>query len=292
MDKCWFVLRQTFYIPPEYAFPTKAGGKTIRGNLRLGDVVPSPKNIYPILTQGELPLFSREMDITSSQSKLDWASKAGIENSGMIGGGAPIAAAAGVTVDAKLSAVFKSTMNNWANFETVDTEVVQPSSSYIDQVLAQPEVKDRIDQQIWLPFFNKWTVYIVTGLMIGRTGGTVGSSESNSQGIEGGLDVDLLGASAMKLQGSHKDSTENNTSAEIQGDRVWAVRFAKIHKGWLQRKWIHTEATIGSALDGGNEEEEEDVQEVLDHEGWHGIKLVKLSATETTGELVFAMGNF
>lgn len=95
----------------------------------------------------------------------------------------------------------------------------------------------------------------------------------------------------MKLRGSRNDSTESNRSAEIQSDRVWAVRFAKIHKGLLRRRWMQTEETIGAALDGDDVEDEE-VQEVLRHEGFQDVELVRLPVTETGDDLVVVIGDF
>lgn len=76
----------------------------------------------------------------------------------------------------------------------------------------------------------------------------------------------LAGAANFSIGDAHKNSTENHKSAQIQGDRIWAVRFAKIHKGLLRRKWMQTEETVGAALD-GDEEGEENIRKVLEHEG-------------------------
>ncbi|KAI1739863.1 hypothetical protein F4680DRAFT_420329 [Xylaria scruposa] len=146
MNKCWFVLQQSFYTPPEYASPSKARGKTASGDLRLGDVVPSPANIYPILTQGTLPLFSPDMRISSTQlCEFSWDNTSERGSGGTIGGGVPIAAAAGAVVNAELTTEFRKTVTNWANFSKVDIEVVQPSRSYIEEVLALPDVKDYVE---------------------------------------------------------------------------------------------------------------------------------------------------
>lgn len=105
-----------------------------------------------------------------------------------MGAGAPIAAAAGVTLSAEFSAEFKKTVKSWARFMAMDTEVVQPSRDYIDRVLAQDDVKTHIDDSK-IPLLDRWTVFVVTGLMIARAGGTFGSSESNSQKFDGGPDM-------------------------------------------------------------------------------------------------------
>lgn len=189
MNNCWFVLRQSSYTPPKYEKPSRAGGVTVEGDLRLGDVVPGPKNIYPVLTQGKLPRFPIEMRISSTQDcEFDWAIESEREDGGIIAGGAPVAAAIGATLNTEFSAEFKRTMKRWAKFKTLDTEKVQPSRAYIDRVLALPDVKDYIEQHK-LPVLNQWTVYIVTGLMIARAGGTIGSSDSSSSAVGGGLAV-------------------------------------------------------------------------------------------------------
>ncbi|KAI1131557.1 hypothetical protein F5Y10DRAFT_233541 [Nemania abortiva] len=292
MNKCWFILQQPFYSPPEYESPTRARGKTVRGDLRLGDVVPSPTNIYPILTQGTLPLFGVDMRISSTQlCEFAWDAAGERGSGGAVGGGAPIAAAIGATVNAELSVEFKKTMRSWANFERVDVEVVQPSRAYIDEVLAMPDVKSHIDNPP-LRSLNRWTVFVVTGLMIARAGGTAGSSQTSSQGFSGGPDTDVPGILNTKLYGSYKHSTESSTSANIGGDRVWAVRFAKVHKGLLRRRWMQTEEIAGAALDGGHEEEEQ-VREVLNHEGLKNAEVIDVMATEGEGnEWVFVTGDF
>lgn len=127
------------------------------------------------------------MRITSTQDcEFDWAIEGEREDSGIIAGGAPVAAAIGATLNAEFSAEFKGTMKRWAKFKTLDTEKVQPSRAYIDRVLALPGVKEYIDQHK-IPVLNQWTVYVVTGLMIARAGGTIGSSESRSGAVGGGL---------------------------------------------------------------------------------------------------------
>ncbi|KAK0753523.1 hypothetical protein B0T18DRAFT_313263 [Schizothecium vesticola] len=284
MNKCWFVLEQSFYTPPVYTTPSRAGGQTVNGNLRLGDVVPSPKNIYPVLTQGTLPRFGREMRITPTQlGEFKWDQTREREDSANAGAGAPIAVAAGITLSAEISAEFQRTMKTWANFKTLDIEVVQPSTTYIDEVIAQSNVQNYIEQHKTPPL-DRWTIYVVIGLMIARAGGSIGSSGTKSHTFQGGTDLDIPGVANFKVGDTHKNITETHKSAQIQGDRVWAVRFAKVHKGLLRRKWMQTEEIAGAALD-GDDEGEEQVQKVLEHEGLEKAKVTEcptaLGATET-----------
>ncbi len=70
---------------------------------------------------------------------------------------------------------------------------------------------------------------------------------------------------------------------------MWAVRFSKIHKGLLRRRWIQTEETAGAALDGGDEDEEK-VREVLDNEGLKAVEAVDIAINGD--KVVFVTGDF
>ncbi|KAF4428916.1 hypothetical protein F53441_14029 [Fusarium austroafricanum] len=287
MNKCWFVLEQSFFTPPQYATLSKAGGKA-EGDLRLGDVVPSPKDLYPILTKGPLPLFGPDMRISSSQfCDFSWDTTKEREGDATVGGGAPIATAVGATVNAEVKAEFKRTMKNWVNYETMDIEIVQPSTAYIKAVLNKEDVKNHIDQKK-IPLLDRWTVYVVTGLMIGRAQGTVGNSTSSSTGFGGGPEVDVPGVASAKLNASIKNSNETSKSVQVQGDRIWAVRFAKVHKGLLRPRWMQTEETVGAALDGKGQGDEL-VEEVLQHEEITDFEIAQLS-TDRHGQMFFVTG--
>lgn len=182
------MLKQTYFSPPSYEKLSKAGGKA-EGPLRLGDVVPSPKDLYPILTQGPLPVFSPAMRISTTKlCEFSWKTSTTKDNEALIEAGAPIATEVDSVVKTKLKSAFMSTMENWAEFKTMEHEIVQPSKLYIDGVLAIEDVNDCINQQKW-PLLNQWTVYVVTGLMIARAGGKIGSSTSGSAGLSGNLNV-------------------------------------------------------------------------------------------------------
>ncbi|KAK1243898.1 hypothetical protein MKX08_002036 [Trichoderma sp. CBMAI-0020] len=231
------------------------------------------------------------MRITSTQDcEFDWAIERERENGGIIAVGAPVAVAIGGTLNAEFSAEFKGTMKRWAKFKTLDTEKVQPSRAYIDRVLALPDVREYIEHHK-LPVLNQWTVYVVTGLMIARAGGIIGRSESSSGVIGGGFAVDTPKISNARLHSTHQQSTITNISDEIQGDRIWAVRFAKVHKGIFCRRWMQTEETIGATL-GKDDEEEEVVGQVLDHEGIKDVGIVELEMAGAGNKLAFVMGDF
>lgn len=98
---------------------------------------------------------------------------------------------------------------------------------------------------------------------------------------------DISSIATTNLDASRANKTETSNSAEIQGDRIWAVRFAKVHKGLLRSRWIQTEVTVGAALD-GSEEEKEKVGDVLKNEGISDFGIVE---TTTEGQnFVFVTG--
>lgn len=95
---------------------------------------------------------------------------------------------------------------------------------------------------------------------------------------------DVPGVANLKVDAGFNSSSEITKSMQVVGDRVWAVRFAKVHKGLLRPRWMQTEETIGAALDGAWAEEEE-VSKVLEREA---IAEFRISKTHTNlGEFIF-----
>ncbi|KAH6887069.1 hypothetical protein B0T10DRAFT_443307 [Thelonectria olida] len=287
MNKCWFVLEQSIFSPPEYTRPRRARGEA-NGPLRLGDIVPSPTDLYPIITQNApLPTFPADMRIWDAPfGDFQWEASSGSGIDVSAGGGAPIATAAGITVDAGVRATFQKTMKSWANFEKMDIEFMQPSTSYIDQVLATDAVQAWINQYKE-PITNKWSVFVVTGLMIAR-GGSVGHSDSKSRTLGTNAQTDISGVANAHFDISRSRDHENSLSLSLTTDRIWAIRFAKIHKGFLSSRWKQSEATVGATLD-GEEEVEEKVEDVLVDEGLNQFETV--TAGNEKEQVMFVIRN-
>lgn len=93
-----------------------------------------------------------------------------------------------------------------------------------------------------------------------------------------------------RIHGTHQHGTNINISDEIQGDRIWAVRFAKVHKGVLCRRWMQTEETVGATL-GKSEEEEEDVSQVLGYEAIKYAEIIDLKMAGASSKLIFVLGD-
>lgn len=65
---------------------------------------------------------------------------------------------------------------------------MQPSRAYIDQLIQLPGVRDFNEHQQFLGL-NRWTFYVVAGLMIARAGGTLGNSRASSRTFSAGPSV-------------------------------------------------------------------------------------------------------
>ncbi|KAI3571002.1 hypothetical protein IWW34DRAFT_773241 [Fusarium oxysporum f. sp. albedinis] len=140
MNKGWLVLEQSFFTPPEYASQNKAGGKS-NGDPRLGDVVPIPKGLYPILTRSPLPVSTPDMRISSSQfCEFSWDMTKSHEGDVTVGSGTPIANAVGATINAEIKAEFRRNKT---------------------------------------PLLDRWAVHVIIGLIIARVSGTVGNCTSS-----------------------------------------------------------------------------------------------------------------
>ncbi|KAK7943832.1 uncharacterized protein PG986_012945 [Apiospora aurea] len=254
------------------------------GALRLGDIVPTPNTIYPILTQPHDQLrFPVGMRIRIvSYGNFQWESSSGNSLAGAAGGGAPIAAAAGVTIDAKVGAEFQNTVANWANFEHMDVESMQPSTGYIEDVLATELLQQWINHH-QNPITRSWTVYMMIGLMIARGTGSVGHSDARSRGFSSNGASDLPGVANANIDASYSREHGNSMSVDLSTDRVWAIRLVKIHKGALRSRWQQSEVTVGAALDG--DVEEENIEEVLVSEGLTDV--IKIVVVGREPEKVF-----
>lgn len=165
MDKCWFVLRQSHFLAPQYTQPEMARGEAT-GSLLLGHLVPSLKQLDQVInSEGQIP-FQRDMRIeqttltdfhwgTAADSGLQTGAKASI----------PIAAAAGLTIQAGIGAQFEKTVEDSWQFDQLDTQIIRPTRNYIKQCLKLPQVVEHIERVKTLGFCK---LFMISGLMIAR----------------------------------------------------------------------------------------------------------------------------
>jgi hypothetical protein len=167
MDKCWFVLRQAHYPAPAYVHPGMARGEAV-GPILLGHIIPSLKELdQTVNSDGPLP-FPRDMRIwPTTMCEFRWlkTTQNGIET--YVKAGAPILAPAGVTIKGDVGLAFQRTVGDFWDFDRLDTQIVQPTRTYIDQCLKSDPVSSFVDKH---KFLNSWSLCMISGLMIARGG--------------------------------------------------------------------------------------------------------------------------
>lgn len=185
MDKVWFKLRQTDYPPPTF---DSMGTATETGPICLGHFVSDLSRIDFPINRGEIEPFPRSMPVYSTTAHLfKWEDSQGSEHGGALGGGAPVLGAAGVPVTAKadIKAVFKATVSSFEAYERLDTYLVQVNRSYIADCLENEKMaQHKKDNAI----FGKWSMFMITGLKVARSGS---SSKSSTRKTKSGVGFEL-----------------------------------------------------------------------------------------------------
>ncbi|EFQ30410.1 hypothetical protein CGRA01v4_09953 [Colletotrichum graminicola] len=103
------------------------GTGTETGPLDLGHFVPDLRRLDFPINRGEIEPFLRSMPMFPTASiSFRWGDTQASEYGGVLGGGAPVLAAAGepVTAKADVSAIFRSSVFNYEAYERLDTYVV------------------------------------------------------------------------------------------------------------------------------------------------------------------------
>ncbi|EHK24364.1 uncharacterized protein TRIVIDRAFT_30927 [Trichoderma virens Gv29-8] len=216
MDKCWFVLRQTHYPAPKYTDRNMAYGEA-KGPLRLGHLIPGPKAVDEVINSDAITPFPSNMHIFSTTTVNFWLSnKTEKETEAAAQGEIPIAAAAGVTVKVEAGVVFRKMMGDTWAIDRLETQIVQPTLTYLDACRKSAQVAAWIDKN---KTFGSWKVYMISGLMIAR-GAKSERTKTSTSGAHGGAGgVGFTANIAIETSGQHAD------------DFVWAIRLTEVSKG-------------------------------------------------------------
>lgn len=285
MEKVWFKLRQTEYPPPT---DDSMGTGKETGPICLGHFIPDLNRIDFVLNRHQIEEFPDNMPVYSTTAiNFKWKSFKEYEIGGQIGGSLPIIAAAGVTVGASLQLLFKNRITNYEEYDRLDKYIVQINKSYVsDCVTSIPGLVEYTKK-------HKWTMFVITGLMIAR--GVTKSVASESRGIEAGggpkvyvqttvdlefselnltsLCREIPGVASATATATMKRSSEQEMESSGASDFVFAVRLARVRQNILQADWSLDPFTRKATFtaEGGKI----DVCKVLSLEGMTGISLVE-----------------
>lgn len=222
MDKCWFVLRQSHYPPPEYSEAKDSS----RGAICLGHIIPDLRHLDQIINVDGPEPYPPNMPVHPTKKwSLDWESDRDRHVTLSAKGGAP---AGPVQAQAAAAIAFKRFAGNHWNFESLDTSIIQPTLAYIEDSVESEPVRSFLDGKKSLGF-GSWTLFMITGLVIARGAAhkqhDATEASAHSQGGAkgpGGIEA------AAEASVSSKD--EEVRSYQRASDFVWAVRLTKVSK--------------------------------------------------------------
>lgn len=179
--KCWFVLRQTHYPPPELP---EFGVGVAKGPICLGHVIPDLAHLDNVINTKGPNEFPADMQIYPSTAwDLTWESSAadGVGLDGTVG--APVAAAAGVELSLSAGVAFQKSIRNSDQFEKLETFIVQPTAEYVEDTVDDPQVARYIEKHTVLGFSK--SLFLITGIIIAR-GAKTSVEETKKRDVHGG----------------------------------------------------------------------------------------------------------
>ncbi|KAK3682965.1 hypothetical protein B0T22DRAFT_502111 [Podospora appendiculata] len=241
-SKCWFVLRHTHYPPP--VFPSDGGVGRSTGPLCLGHLIPDLKHLDTVINREGPLAFPPDMPAYLTQMRdfsCHLATNRGVNTSAEVG--IPIALAAGVTVKGSANSAFQRSVSNFSTFKSADIFIIQVTPSYIEDSLDTEEVRKYVKKHSKL---GTWSLFMITGIIIARGGAKISTSDNSTRGIGGGPGAELPGIAEVGLGLDFSTQKELFVASEQASDFVWAIRVAKISKGFLDREWSHETFSQGA----------------------------------------------
>lgn len=214
MDKCWFVLKQQHYPPPEIPSILSSGPSANadletnpnlqadsaqlenqkrvadltrpaqHGAICLGHIIKDLAHLDQVMNFNGPTDYPINMPIYSTAKwDLTWDQKTETSQGGGVETTAPVTStAAAVELDAKLA--FQKSVSNFWEFEALDTVIIQPTSPYIEDSLENDYVQEDIARQT--RFMPRWTLYMISGLMIAR-GSKARLDRNDTKVAQGGI---------------------------------------------------------------------------------------------------------
>ncbi|KAM0240020.1 hypothetical protein ACHAPO_003000 [Fusarium lateritium] len=266
MEKVWFKLRQTDHYPPPEDTILLGDGDDLEATICLGHYVSDLKNLDFPMNRGSVLPFPRRMTVhRNSVQKFSWDENTHNAPGIHLGAGAPVLAAAGITVRANLQTAFMRTVENHESYEQLDTYTVQPTEAYIEDCLGQDELKAYVKGK---PY---WSMFMITGIKVARTG-TRQMREDKSIVVDIGPDLSVPALASLTATTNINRASLQNSSGSYTQDFIWAIRLAKVHKGLLMRDWSVAAYTKRATFRDG--EGDADVENALKGEGLEEFQIV------------------
>ncbi|KAF4784568.1 hypothetical protein HER10_EVM0009779 [Colletotrichum scovillei] len=283
-DRCWFVLRQAHYPAPKYATPNMARGKA-EGPIQLGHIIPRLKDIDQVINSSGPNPLPRDVRIWPTVDKnFNWAETRDSETNAKTAADIPLLSAPGLSAQGDIQLAFKKTVNNFAQFDKLDRQIIQPTKTYIDQSLRSPQVSDYIEEhKSSILELSAWKLYMISGIMIARGGRTERAETKHSRANIGPkIAISELATTEATIQSSSSNSS--SMTGEHVTDFVWAVRLTEIKKPLLGTHTQQKTVTKGATFGVGSSEV--DVEKVMSDIEDHDLEVVKHVASDNEESLL------
>ncbi|RYP44077.1 hypothetical protein DL768_009422 [Monosporascus sp. mg162] len=262
MDKCWFVLRQTHYPPPQEEDDGN-GATRQSGALCLGHFIEDLKHLDQVINVAGPEPFPLDMPVYRTQPRqFKWEVNKDLGFEASVTAKVPVAAIASVNSKAEVGIALQRSVQRYWEIEQLDTMILQPTRSYINHCLASEPIVEHLKRK---KLAGGWSLFMITGLMIARGKVTGGGAESHDKNLHAGAGVAVPAIAEASLGGAMSGKKSISASAEYSTDFVWAVRLSKITKGVFDSRWSQTTFSKGATFNMNTKKES--VETVLSTEG-------------------------
>ncbi|KPM38486.1 hypothetical protein AK830_g8088 [Neonectria ditissima] len=277
MDKCWFVLPQTHYPPPQEEDENGAVKQT--GPICLGHFIKSLKHLDQVINSSGPEPFPLDMSIYRTKpTNFEWEENKERELSLSATAEVPVAAAPGITAKTSLGFAIKKTVGNYWQIDELETAIVQPSRAYINRCLASDSVAEFLQHAKLGP---TWSIFMITGLKIAHGNSIQKVSRGRERGTHGGPGLGVTSIAEASIEGGISSGTSVSMSTEYTHDFVWAVRLSKITKGLFDKKWSQKTFSKGATFDmSEGSGSKEDLEAALSDEGLLNSQVLSVDSSE------------
>ncbi|KAJ3562790.1 hypothetical protein NPX13_g8433 [Xylaria arbuscula] len=253
-DKCWFVLRHAYQAPP--TIPSHGIGQS-RGPLSIGHVITSTRSLDVINAESGPVAYPPSMPVVRCRVyNFEWkfTDEGNLNVSTNVD--APVAALAGIDMGLSAGVAFKTAVNRCFMFERLETFYVNITQSYVDDTMETAEVESYVyKHKEWL--VRKPSLYIITGIMVGRKG-KISGSDNAERGVNAETSVGVSGIAGLSA-GVDVSGSKGSSSSQEADDFIFAIRVAKVTKGVLDKSWSWGTLSEGATF-GTRESPEESVE--------------------------------
>jgi hypothetical protein len=233
-EKSWFILRYNHFPPDTF--------------IKLGQLVTNPKepNI-PIAPDGPLDFPSNMISVSSVEEGFHWEASSGHDEHLTLS-----AEMDGLPVSGEIKAEFKKKVRNWADFTSLETQLIGPTKQYVEESMGRPLVAETLGKNIL-----QKSVFMVTGLKIAKKGERgVESARSKELGFKVGVTPtpSIPISLGPDVGGDRKTSeTLKSTAANF----VWAFSLRQIY--YRMGKVVKAKTyDDGATLEDRSDEEDDD----------------------------------